>query len=129
MPAQEGRHVGRDRWRSFRGREDGFDPHPVRMFDSRKLEQGDEFVLAYNHRGPTVPPDRIVRVTEVTKLSFSYKIQKIWVESREDFIDTHTIRKLRLLSFREGRSVKHGDFDINMANRSCWIGEWERPER
>lgn len=98
------------------------------MFSSRTLRPGDEFVLAYNHRGPTVPPDRIVRVTTVTRSNFSYKVQKIWIESRNDFIDTHTIRKLRLLSFREGRSVKHSDFDTNMANRSCWTDEWEHPE-
>lgn len=93
------------------------------MLDSRKLKVGDLILLAYNHKGRTVPPDRIVRITYIDDDEFGYNIEgvKVTLATGVTFMDPKSAR-VHGVTVRTGRRIKHGDFIVNMALKSSKQG-------
>lgn len=85
------------------------------MLNSRHIKAGDRILLAYDHEGGTIPPDRIVEVTMTDETSFSYRLQLIMVGGI--FVTKDRARELGV-RFRQGRAITHDDFIVNMSQRS-----------
>jgi hypothetical protein len=84
--------------------------------NSRTLVPGDRILLDYDHRGGTIPPKRVVRITHVDAEGFMYDLELIEVDGYG--LLPKRIAAMMGVRFREGRRIWHHDFDINMAQRS-----------
>ncbi len=93
------------------------------MLNSTTLKVGQKLLLAYNHKGKTVPPDRIVVVNYIDNEKFTYDILMLWVSAEKlnkkegAFILKDDVKKLGI-NFKQGRAIYHHDFMINMATKS-----------
>lgn len=86
--------------------------------DSRSLQPGDRILLAYDFKGGTIPPDRIVTITQVDDEGFLYRIEHVWVTlGGGSFIPVRDARRYGL-TIRGGRKLSHDSFKDNCRIRS-----------
>lgn len=91
------------------------------MFDSTKLKKGDQIMLAYNVKGGTAPPDRVVTITSNDGEKFTYSIDRVFVRG-SGFVAVETAKRMGV-RIRSGRAIKHSDFALNMATYTRWAGD------